>query len=58
MQYKPYQHIERLGTQETEGILDGTCHIFPKIDGTNATVYLGDDGNLHGGSRKRELTIE
>ena len=37
MIYRSYQHVERLGTTETNGNLDGTCTIFPKIDGTNAT---------------------
>lgn len=55
MIYRSYQHVERLGTTETNGILDGTCYIFPKIDGTNATVWLGDDNTLRAGSRKREL---
>lgn len=32
-----YQHLERLGNQETNGILDGEVYVFPKIDGTNAS---------------------
>ena len=36
-----YQHIERFGTQETEGIENGTCYVFPKIDGTNASLWQG-----------------
>lgn len=58
MEYKSYQHIERWGTDETEGIEKGKCFVFPKIDGTNATVYLGDDGTVKAGSRKRELTLD
>lgn len=58
MQYKSYQHIEKLGREECEGILDGTVTIQPKIDGTNSVVFLGDDGNIHAGSRKRELTMD
>jgi hypothetical protein len=30
-----YQHIERYGVDEVNGIDIGTCYIFPKIDGTN-----------------------
>lgn len=52
-----YQHIERLGTDEVEGILDGTCYIFPKIDGTNGCVWY-EDGEIRAGSRNRELTLE
>lgn len=58
MIYRSYQHVERLGTTETNGILDGTCYIFPKIDGTNATLWLGNDNTLRAGSRKRELSLE
>lgn len=58
MQYKPYQHIERLGSDETDGILNGKFYIFPKIDGTNGCCYLDDNGELKCGSRNRELTLE
>ena len=58
MEYKSYQHIEKLGREECEGILNGTVTIQPKIDGTNSVVWLGDDGNVHAGSRKRELSLD
>lgn len=58
MQYKKYQHIEKIGREEIDGLLDGECYIFPKIDGTNSVVYMGDDGVIHAGSRNRELTLE
>lgn len=53
-----YPHIERLGTDEVEGILQGNVHVFPKIDGTNASVWLKEDGTIGTGSRKREVTPE
>ena len=34
MYYKSYQHIEKIGTAETEGILNGEVHLFYKIDGS------------------------
>jgi len=49
-----YQHIERLGTTATEGILDGTVYIFPKLDGANARIWR-EDGVLRCGSRTQEL---
>lgn len=55
MEFKKYQHIERLGTTETDGIEFGSCHVFPKIDGTNGSAWLAD-GGIRFGSRKRELT--
>lgn len=56
MQFKKYQHIERLGTPATEGILNGTVYIFDKLDGTNTSVYLNDNGEIEVASRSRALT--
>lgn len=53
-EYVKYQHVEKVGTDETEGLLDGECHIFPKLDGTNAQVWY-DGERLHCGSRRREI---
>lgn len=58
MEFRKYQHIERFGTMEVEGIEIGTCYVFPKIDGTNSSVWLGEDGQIHAGSRNRELSLE
>lgn len=57
MDFKEYQHIERFGTDEVEDIEIGICYIFPKIDGTNSSIWL-DNGELKGGSRKRVLSLE
>ena len=38
MEYKSYQHIEKLGREECDGILNGTVTIQPKID---STFYYG-----------------
>lgn len=57
MQFLKYQHIERFGTQEVEGIEFGICHIFPKIDGTNGQIYFSD-GLIKTGSRNRELSLD
>ncbi|MCF8009448.1 MAG: RNA ligase family protein [Halanaerobiales bacterium] len=57
MEFRKYQHIERFGTDDVKGINLGTCYIFPKIDGTNASVWL-DGGEVKAGSRNRELTLE
>lgn len=55
MEYKKYQHVCRMGTSDVEGLLDGEVYVFSKIDGTNGTLFLGDNGLVHGGSRRREL---
>jgi hypothetical protein len=57
-EYRKYQHVEKLGNTEVEGIELGDCYIFPKIDGTNAHVWLDREDNLiKFGSRKRQLTL-
>lgn len=53
-----YQHIERFGTDEVDGIELGTCHVFPKIDGTNGSVWLDENGQVCAGSRNRELSLD
>lgn len=58
MKFQKYQHVERFGSSEVDGIHVGTCYVFPKIDGTNASVWMGEDGKVHAGSRNRELTLE
>jgi hypothetical protein len=57
MEFRAYQHIEKYGTSEVEGIELGRCFIFSKIDGTNSSLWL-DSGELKAGSRTRELTLE
>ena len=58
MEFKKYQHLERFGTTEVQNIELGKCYIFPKIDGTNSSLWLNEDGKLQAGSRKRHLTLE
>ena len=62
MSFIKYQHLERYGNTEVEGIEVGTCYVFPKLDGTNASVWV--DGSkpfghtLCCGSRNRELELD
>jgi hypothetical protein len=56
MSFLKYQHLERYGNTEVEGIEVGTCYVFPKLDGTNGSVWW-DDG-VKAGSRNRELTLD
>lgn len=56
MKFEKYQHIERIGTEEVEGLLIGTCHIFYKIDGTNGQVYVNQAGQIECGSRNKVLS--
>lgn len=52
---RPYDHIERYGSDEVEGIDIGTVYVFPKLDGANGRVALMD-GKLRAGSRTRVLS--
>lgn len=58
MEFRKYQHIERFGTEEVDGIELGLTVVFPKLDGSNGSVWLGDDGKINAGSRNRELTLD
>jgi RNA ligase-like protein len=55
--FRRYDHLERLGHQEVEGLLDGKTYVFPKLDGTNASIWH-DGREVRCGSRNRELTVE
>ena len=57
MDFQKYIHLERFGTDEVDGINIGECHVFPKIDGTNASVWWGGD-RLLCGSRNRLLSLD
>lgn len=58
--YAKYTHVERLGTEECEGLLDNDCvYVSSKIDGTNACVFWDEEtGALGAGSRTRTLSAE
>lgn len=58
MAFHKYMHLERLGTNEVDGIEVGTCLVFPKLDGTNASIWTDAGGNIKAGSRNRELSLE
>lgn len=52
-----YQHLERFGTDETTGIELGTCYVFPKLDGTNGSIWRNEHV-IEAGSRNRVLSLE
>lgn len=62
MSFVKYQHLERFGTSEVLNIELGECYVFPKIDGTNASVWAETSGlytvDIKAGSRNRELSLE
>ena len=56
--FKKYLHIERLGNDEVENIECGECYIFPKLDGTNSSIWLDKNENIACGSRNRKISID
>lgn len=56
MEFRKYEKIHRLGKEETDGILFGDIHVMEKIDGANLSIWVGEDMNIHIGSRTREIT--
>lgn len=66
MQFQEYQHVEKYGHPEVDGIDIGLCYIFPKIDGSNASVWTNVNGNTADddytpfgiGSRKRQISMK
>jgi len=58
MEFIKYQHLEKFGTTETNGIEFGSCFIFPKLDGTNGSLWWHPENGLQAGSRNRNLTLD
>ena len=50
MTFRRYQHLERFGTTEVQNIELGECYIFPKIDGTNSSVWI-ENGEIKADTR-------
>ena len=52
-----YMHVEKLGHRNVRDICEGLVTVYPKLDGTNASVWW-DEGEIQAGSRNRQLTLE
>ena len=57
MEFTKYQHLERLGTTAVDGIECGEAYVFPKLDGTNASIWMDAEGVVQTGSRNRQLEL-
>lgn len=54
--FKKYQKILRLGTEETDGILNGYCFVQEKIDGANTQIWFDESvAWIKTGSRSQEI---
>ena len=63
MTFLRYPHLCKFGNKEVESIEFGITHVFPKLDGTNASVWISfpqegveDDIKLQFGSRNRYIS--
>jgi len=52
-----YMHVEKLGHRNVRDICEGLVTVYPKLDGTNASVWW-DEGDIQAGSRNRQLDLE
>lgn len=46
--FRKYDHVERYGHSSVEGIDIGEVYVFPKLDGTNASVWFECGGDVTG----------
>lgn len=55
-------HVEKFGNTAVNGIELGKVYVFPKLDGTNSSVWTINNGipgnEIMGGSRTRQLSLE
>jgi hypothetical protein len=61
--FRKYDHVERLGHDEVNGLTIGDTWVFAKLDGTNASVWLDGpitdpESKVCAGSRTRMLSAE
>lgn len=57
-EFLKYVHLERIGTNEVDGIEIGLTYVFPKLDGTNGQVWRDEVGKIQAGSRNRVLSAD
>jgi hypothetical protein len=43
VRFRKYMHIEPIYSEEVKDIYSGTCYVFPKLDGSNGSVWLEHD---------------
>ena len=53
-----FLHVVRLDEVSDLLTASGDKYVFPKLDGTNATVWADNEGVVHAGSRNRELSTD
>lgn len=56
--HRKYDHVERLDHPDVDGLYCGTCYVFPKLDGANASIWIDAESRIHCGSRNQTLDEE
>lgn len=56
-QFLKYDHVERLNHPEVRDIDIGQVYVFPKLDGTNGSLWIDADRLIQAGSRNRVLSV-
>lgn len=56
--FRKYDHLVRLGHRSVQNIEMGLVHVFPKLDGTNASVWYDPALDVRAASRRRVLSLD
>lgn len=56
--FRRYDHLVRLGHRSVEHIEIGLVHVFPKLDGTNGSVWSDGQESVFCASRRRVLALD
>lgn len=58
--YRTFEHVLRLEPSKIDvaSFLNGIVYVMSKTDGTNFCAWSDESGNIHCGSRHRELSLE
>ena len=57
-EFREYMHIEKLGNDPVLGIEIGEVYVFPKLDGTNSSLWATSSSLMAAGSRHRTLSLD
>lgn len=53
--HKTYDKVSRIEKEECEDLTKGRVHIFEKIDGANASIWMNTEGDLCASSRNKQV---
>jgi len=54
--FRRYEKVSRMDASECDGLLHGTVFVFEKVDGSNASIWKDEKGNICTGSRNHQLS--